>query len=43
MPSDTLTLIPSAYVDNSLFTAVLLGVLLLFVLGELYGILKLSL
>jgi len=30
-------LIPSVYVDNSLLTAVLLGVLVLFVLGELFG------
>jgi hypothetical protein len=30
-------LIPSVYVDNSLLTAVLLGVLLLFFLGELFG------
>ncbi len=37
MPSALLPLVPSTYVDSSLFTAVLLGVLLLFVLGELYG------
>ena len=30
-------LIPSVYVDNSLLTAVLLGVLILFVLGERFG------
>ena len=30
-------LIPSVYVDNSLLTAVLVGVLVLFVLGEMFG------
>ncbi len=37
MPSALLPLVPNTYVDSSLFTAVLLGVLLLFLLGELYG------